>query len=192
MELKNYIYLTQGINSSRVSVSIDQLYDQQSFEKDYIQASLPNDHLYDEKNSDAYVKPGDVVINNMNQKAAIVSKENQGKLLTGNFYKAEFLTAQLDKSYFVYLYNENKEVIKEKNKQLQGTANVQKMTKTGLNLLNLPIVSLQLQQKIGQSYLRLQQLKQKMYLRMAYLDQLTLQVLEEKIILESERNNENG
>lgn len=117
----------------------------------------------------------------MNQRAAIVSSENQGKLLTGNFFKVDFLNYTIDKSYFVYLYNENREVLKEKNKQLQGTTVVQKLTKSGLNSLLLPMVSLEKQQEIGQIYLKLQQLKKKMYQQIDNLDQFTIQILEGKI-----------
>ncbi|HJF79176.1 MAG TPA: restriction endonuclease subunit S, partial [Enterococcus cecorum] len=92
-----------------------------------------------------------------------------------------FLNHAIDKSYFVYLYNENKEVLKEKNKQLQGTTVVQKLTKSGLNSLLLPMVSLEKQQEIGQIYLKLQQLKKKMYQQIDNLDQFTIQILEGKI-----------
>lgn len=175
------VRLTQGMNTSRVSSDSDQLYDQKSFEFDDMSATLPNDLLFDEENTDLYVKQGDVVINNMNQRAAIVSLENQGMLLTGNFFKVEFLNHQVDKRYFVYLYNENREVSKEKNKQLQGSTVVQKLTKSGLNSLLLPIVSLEEQQEIGQIYLKLQQLKKKMYQQINNLDQFTIQILEGKI-----------
>lgn len=117
----------------------------------------------------------------MNQRAAIVSSENQGKLLTGNFFKVDFLNYTIDKSYFVYLYNENREVLKEKNKQLKGTTVVQKLTKSGLNSLLLPMVSFEKQQEIGQIYLKLQQLKKKMHQQIDNLDQFTIQILEGKI-----------
>ena len=129
------VHLTQGMNTSRISSDVDKLYDQKSFEIDDMSATMPNELLFDKENADLYVKPGDVVINNMNQRAAIVSSENQGKLLTGNFFKVDFLNYTIDKSYFVYLYNENKEVLKEKNKQLQGTTVVQKLTKIRIEFI---------------------------------------------------------
>lgn len=175
------VHLTQGMNTSRISSDVDKLYDQKSFEIDDMSATMPNELLFDKENADLYVKPGDVVINNMNQRAAIVSSENQGKLLTGNFFKVDFLNYTIDKSYFVYLYNENREVLKEKNKQLQGTTVVQKLTKSGLNSLLLPMVSFEKQQEIGQIYLKLQQLKKKMHQQIDNLDQFTIQILEGKI-----------
>ena len=102
--LKNCVSFTPGINPSRIQTTDLEFYDQNDFVNDYNFINKVNikDKSFDSENL-LKLKEGDVVISVVTRQAAIVSKGNDGKILTLNFIKVDFDNDFLDKKYFLYL-----------------------------------------------------------------------------------------
>ena len=66
------------------------------------------------------LKEGDIVISNIQQKAVRIGKSNAGKVIPLNFTKVEFRKQALDKNYFLYLFNSNKFIQRQKEREQQG------------------------------------------------------------------------
>lgn len=101
------------------------------------------------------MEEGDVVISLALQQAAIVSKGNHEKILTLNFIKVVFENDLLDKYYFVYLFNSYLDIKRQKERMLQGTGAVYKIPVKSLNDLEIPIISIEEQKKIGEAYFKM-------------------------------------
>ena len=97
------------------------------------------------------LKAGDLVINNALQSASIVSVENSGKVMSANFTRVEMKSPKLDKYYFLYLFNTNQFVSKQKSKNTQGTA-IGRISLNAISNLVIPLPSLEIQQQIGEIY----------------------------------------
>lgn len=157
-QVKNYITFIPGINQTRAEKQWGNLaldyYDQTSFEADYT-----NDNLLDGSKSNSYANEklslyeGDVVISNSMQLAVIVSANNIGKVLSLNFTKVAFKNNELDKFYFLYLFNNYKDVQRQKEREMQGNGIVQRITLSSLGKMTIPIISLEEQRKIGGIFL---------------------------------------
>ena len=114
-KLANYVTFISGINPTRAKKQYDEeiiYYEQNDFNNDY-------NHLDGFEISEEFsefgkqtLQEGDVVISNLQQKAAIVGKTNAGKVISLNFTKVDFTNKQLDKNYFLYLFNSNKNINK--------------------------------------------------------------------------------
>lgn len=180
-KLKDFVEITQGINSSRIrNENRGNLYDQRDFEKDLLRTPLPNNILGREQKGDFTLRAGDVIINNMKQQATIVSPESVGKILTMNFLRVEFLNDKLDKRFFIYLFNENRQMKYQKERATQGVSSfVQKIPINNLKQLTIPEVSIEKQQKIGQAYAELLAVRKKYLDLIKYNDQMTLEILEQ-------------
>lgn len=102
--LKNCVSFTPGINPSRIQTTDLEFYDQNDFVNDYNFINKVNikDKSFDSENL-LKLKEGDVVISVVTRQAAIVSKGNDGKILTLNFIKVDFDNDFLDKNIF-YIY----------------------------------------------------------------------------------------
>lgn len=180
-KLKDFVEITQGINSSRIRNEAHRtLYDQTDFERDLLSTALPNNILGQKPKGDFTVSAGDVIINTMKQQATIISPESVGKLLTMNFLRVEFLNDKLDKRFFVYLFNENRQMKYQKERATQGVSSfVQKIPINNLKQLTIPEVSIEKQQKIGQAYAELLAVRKKYLDLIKYNDQMTLEILEQ-------------
>lgn len=194
-KLAEFVKLTPGINQTRLkqagNMNEIQLYDQRLFEKDFLIDTEPNQILFGEiAKADAKVLNGDVVINQMKQAAAIVSANNSGKVLSMNFIKVDFLNEDLDKRYFVYLFNANREVARQKEREIQGTAAVLKMPIRSIEQIKIPYLDLEEQQKIGLTYKRMLSMKKKYEDLARNKELLTLEILERKIRIGRESINE--
>lgn len=95
---------------------------------------------------------GDVVINNSLQLAAIVGCGNAGKVPSLNFTKVQFNTDELDKGYFVYLYNAYSGVRRQKERELQGSTVILRIPIKALEQITIPVVSMEEQKRIGKIY----------------------------------------
>lgn len=184
-KLGDFVKLTQGINQTRFkrtkNIEDIKLYDQSLFEEDLLIDTEPNQKLFDGTiKTDAVLLTGDVVINMMKQMATIVSDDNSGKVLSMNFIRVDFKKNELDKRYFVYLFNANKMVAKQKERETQGTAAVLKIPIRSIEQLEIPYLSLDEQKKIGQSYMKMMSLKKKYQKIVEANEALTLGILEQK------------
>lgn len=176
--LKDYVQLVQGVNPTRHNkLSRDEeYYDQQAFEADL----MIDSSLLKNSSNENTVQEGDVLINQMKQKAVIVSKKNAGKVFTINFIKVIFLDSRLDKKYFVYLYNENEYLKKQKDKNIQGST-LQKIPLHLIEQFDIPILPIEEQKRIGDTYFMLLSLIHNTQERMTKHQLLTRQILEKYI-----------
>ena len=183
-KIADFVKLTQGINQTRLKQSGTYdivLYDQSSFEEDLLIDTTPNDVYFNEElRAQDGVSVGDVVINTMKQTAAIVSQENAGKILSMNFLKVDFINGGIDKRYFVYLFNANKMMKRQKERETQGTYAVLKIPISSLKELEIPYLRLEDQRKVGLAYTKMMATKRKYQKLMESTELLTLEILEQK------------
>lgn len=184
-KLNQFVKLIPGINQSRAEKQVEGenivYYDQSSFDSDYINqptSYVPDSVLIEE---DMSVKEGDVVISHSLQLAAIVRKENVGKVLPINFIKVVFLNESLNKEFFVYLFNASQMIKRQKERETQGIGPVQRISIGSLEKLNIPEINIKEQEKIGKAYFEMQQLKMNLRQYGQLLDKLTTSLLEENI-----------
>uniref|UniRef100_UPI0025BA97E9 restriction endonuclease subunit S n=1 Tax=Enterococcus sp. TaxID=35783 RepID=UPI0025BA97E9 len=123
----------------------------------------------------------DIVISNTLQKATLVHERNIGKILSLNFMKVEFKNDSLDKNYFLYLFNAYPDIQRQKERELQGTGPVRKLTKRSLENLEVPVVTLVEQQKIGAIYVETLKLQSKLTTYASMLEQFAGQVIEKSL-----------
>lgn len=185
-KLSNFVKFTQGVNQTRLkktnNLGTIQLYDQSSFEEDMLIDTEPNAILFNEElKQDITLREGDIVINEMKQNAAIVSSTNSGKVLPMNFIRVEFKTENLDKRYFVYLFNANKAFARKKERESQGTAAVMKIPIRQVEQLEILCLPLKEQKKVGMSYMKMMSLKKKYHQMALAHEHLTLSILEDRI-----------
>lgn len=151
--------LLPGINQSRVDrFNNDEnscFYDQGMFEVDlnemYKNVNLTTSSL-DEA---SYVlNAGDIVISNSMQLATIVGSSAKQRILTLNFVKVK-LDNDIDRAYFVYLFNLNKEIQKQKEKETQSMGLVQRITLKSLETIEIPILKKEQCERIGNVYIQM-------------------------------------
>lgn len=184
--LKNFVKLTRGINQTRSKgtegLKGTEKYDQLSFEADLLKATEPLNGATCQEGVKTSPKIicGEVVINLMKSSAVIVSSENEGKVLSTNFLKVDFLNDSLDKRYFIYLFNENSQISKQKNREIQGLTLNSSLSIQSIERLRIPLLKRNEQELIGLSYMQMLVVK-KNYLQMIKeTEKLTLAVLEKK------------
>lgn len=184
--LKNFIKLTRGINQTRSKdtegLKGTEKYDQLSFEADLLKATEPlkGATCQEGVKTSPKIICGEVVINLMKSSAVIVSSENEGKVLSTNFLKVDFLNDSLDKRYFIYLFNENSQISKQKNREIQGLTLNSSLSIQSIERLRIPLLKRNEQELIGLSYMQMLVVK-KNYLQMIKeTEKLTLAVLEKK------------
>ena len=97
---------------------------------------------------------GDVVISSPSRLAAIVGADSEGKLLTLNFIKVN-IKGRLDKFYFLYLFNQSRDVQRQKERELQGTGTSMRIPVKSLERIRIPLLPIEEQKKIGQAYQQL-------------------------------------
>lgn len=155
-KLGEFVTFIHGLNPTRIEKQpLDKeivYYDQLSFEADYYhkhEIAVPIRELIAE--NDLVLNEGDVVMSNSLQLAAMVSKENIGKVLSINFTKIDF-NDQLDKRYFLFLFNSYTEVQRQKERELQGNGVIQRIPLKALSQIHIPFVSMEEQMKIGAIY----------------------------------------
>ena len=182
-KLANYVTFISGINPTRAKKQYGEeiiYYEQNDFNNDY--NHLDGFEILEEFSEfgKQTLQEGDVVISNLQQKAAIVGKSNAGKVISLNFTKVDFTNKQLDKNYFLYLFNSNKSVQREKERAQQGYIN-QKISTKDLNELVVPIVSIEQQKKIGAAYSRMLKLQGELQQYSTKLDQFAIEIFEKTI-----------
>lgn len=178
--LRDFVDMMQGVNSTRIkNKEAVVLYDQTDFEHDLLEAAMPNENLGKSEKGDFLIKEGDIIINSMKQQATIASSQSVGKTLTMNFLKVDFLNEELDKRFFVYLFNENRQMKRLKEREAQGTtSSVQKIPINSLKSLEVPAIPLERQKQIGRTYADLLAFRKKQLEVLEQNNKFTLEILE--------------
>lgn len=184
--LKEFADFVPGINQSRAENQfIDHMvryYDQAAFESDFCLQNYAKEERNREKLPDkSFLCAGDVIISNTKQAAAIVGKANEGKILPINFTKVVFFNEDLDKRYFLYLFNSYKNVQRQKERETQGTGAIQKIPLRSLGELQIPYITMSEQILIGDSYVEMLKLQNKLKRCSELNEALTCAILERMI-----------
>lgn len=161
MKLEEMVTVKVGKNISRVSEihhPSSETYSYEDLTDDldglYLDStSIPSNKKEDKKDVQLS-SVGDVVFSFVSSKAAIVSRENAGKIINQNFAKLMIEYNQLDPTYLCYALNESKSMKKQMAISMQGST-IPKLTPAILKSLHMTLPSIETQQAIGQAYLML-------------------------------------
>lgn len=183
--------LIPGVNQSRVDkLGNDEnscFYDQRMFEAD-LNEMYKNVHLITNSFEEpSYVlNAGDIVISNSMQLATIVGSSVKQRILTLNFVKVK-LDNDIDKAYFVYLFNLNKEIQKQKEKETQSMGVVQRITLRSLESIEIPILKKEQCKRIGNVYVEMLRNQDNLNRYVDLIGMLTYSILEQSL---GGKNNE--
>ena len=185
-KLGDLVKFVPGINPTRAKkqYGIDKIsyYDQASFEQDHDHVGdFIADEISENVPGELTVQKGDVVISNSLQLAAMVGSSNEGKVPSLNFTKIEFIDDILDKHYFIYLFNAYRDVKRQKERKLQGNGLSLRIPIKSLNQIEIPVVELEKQVKIGQAYIEMLKLQAKLNTYGKLVEELTKQALEKNL-----------
>ena len=181
--LSDYVTFVSGVNPTRANKQIDDVivyYEQSDFNNDF---NHLDGYEIEENPSDfgkQTLKEGDIVISNIQQKAVMIGKSNAGKVIPLNFTKVEFKKKTLDKNYFLYLFNSNKSIQRQKEREQQGNV-LQKLSTKALGELKIPVIPLEKQKKIGEVYSKTLKLQGELIRYSDLLDQFSTQILEKTL-----------
>lgn len=185
-KINEFVTFVPGINPTRAQKQFENqeinYYDQASFEAD----SNHEDVFIEEEakslsQNNLSLNEGDVVISNSLQLATMVGKNNVGKVLSLNFTKIEFESEQLDKRYFLFLFNAYNDVRRQKERELQGNGPVLRIPLRALGEIIVPVVPLEEQKKIGAIYAETLELQSKLNKYADLIEQFTSSILEENL-----------
>lgn len=185
-KINEFVTFVPGINPTRAQKQFENqeinYYDQASFEAD----SNHEDVFVEEEakslsQNNLSLNEGDVVISNSLQLATMVGKNNVGKVLSLNFTKIEFDSEQLDKRYFLFLFNAYKDVRRQKEKELQGSGPVLRIPLRALGEIIVPVAPLEEQKKIGAIYAETLRLQGKLNKYSDLIEQFTSSIIEETL-----------
>lgn len=184
--LKEFVKFVPGINPTRVQKQFGtkpiNYYDQSSFEADYKYGDVVvEDGAKSLSQNNPALNESDVVISNSLQLATMVGKNNVGKVLSLNFTKIEFDSEQLDKRYFLFLFNAYKDVRRQKERELQGSGPVLRIPLRALGEIIVPVVPLEEQKKIGAIYAETLKLQSKLNKYADLIEQFTSSIIEETL-----------
>lgn len=184
-QLKEYVTFIPGINPTRAQNQIKnksiQFYDQSSFTEDCKHEGINMEEEDATQKFNQALMAGDVVISNSLKCAALVSKKNAGKILSLNFTKIELDEQQLDKRYFLFLFNEYKNVKYQKEKKLQGSGPILKIPLQSLGEIRIPIIPIEEQRKIGAIYVKTLILQSELTEYAKLMELFTNEILEESV-----------
>ncbi|MGG3132244.1 restriction endonuclease subunit S [Bacillus pumilus] len=183
-KLNKFVTFVPGINPTRAQKQFEtqeiKYYDQASFEADYHREDVAVEEKAKSQNN-LSLNEGDVVISNSLQLATIVGENNVGKVLSLNFTKIEFDSEQLDKRYFLYLFNAHKDVKQQKERGSQGSGLILRIPLRALGEMIVPIVPIEEQKKIGTIYVETMKLQNKLSQYADLIGQFTSSVIEETL-----------
>ena len=158
-------------------------YDQNSFNQDYhlkevnLDQALPSSS----KANALSLDKGDVVISNSLNLATLVSEYNINKVLSLNFTKVEFNKNDLDKRYFLYLFNVYRGVQRQKERKLQGSGPILRIPIKTLEELDIPLIPIREQERIGRIYSEVLRFQGKLSRYSDLIEKFTNSILEESI-----------
>ncbi|WP_143321012.1 restriction endonuclease subunit S [Clostridium sp. HBUAS56010] len=185
-QLKEFVTFIPGINPTRVQHQFEnefiKFYDQLSFTEDYKHEKISaEDEIISTEQNNLALMVGDVVISNSLQCATMVSTKNAGKVLSLNFTKIEFNEEQLDKGYFLFLFNAYKNVKYQKEKKLQGSGSILRIPLHSLKEIVIPVIPIKEQRKIGTIYIKTLQLQSELSEYSKLLELFTNEILEKSV-----------
>mgnify|MGYP001193046518 CR=1 FL=1 len=187
-KFKELVTFYNGVNTTRAESQLGitsdvKYYDQKSFEADYyyksVEGEIPPIKAPKDDNN-LFLKVGDVVISNTLNLATIIKENNANKLLTHNFTKVEFKGNELNKEYFIYLFNENKYIKRQKERKRQGSS-ILKIPTRILEDVSAPVIPLDEQVKVGGIYTEVLKLKGKLEDYSCLMEQITSRLLEKAV-----------
>lgn len=157
MKIDEITVIKVGQNISRISddalkENVFYTYDDLNFDLTHMDEESFRQNSESESNYLTY--KGDIVISFVSTKAAVITKNNQGKLINQNFAKIIIDEALIDPYYFCYILNEANHIGKQKLMLMQGS-NLPKMTPAILKELHVNLPSLKKQSLIGKAYFNL-------------------------------------
>lgn len=189
-KLKNFVRIVQGINQTRLSKDMDTneivLYDRESFLSDLNMVNSRDTNkepgIYPDIDSEYILKAGDVVIDISTHKACIVGVLNKGKILSSNFLKVVPIDNKINMEYFLYLYNENTEIDRQKDRERNSNNGmVSRIPVKSIGEIEIPEIKIEEQKKIGSLYISVLKLKTDIKKYSEILEKLTKSLLEEVI-----------
>jgi len=131
------------------------------------------------KENNNQLEAGDIVLNMLTGESIIIGEIDSSKVLTHNFLRLR--SSQLDCGYLFYLLNGDESVLKQINRNKEGSSAIKRLSRKALGEIEVNVVSEEDQQKIGQIYLDMRKLKANMIEEANTLEQLTNKKLYEKI-----------
>lgn len=185
-QLKEFVTFVPGINQSRAEKQFGaqkiNYYDQSSFDADYNHKEGFVEPISNGFSEDSLsLSEGDIVISNSLQLATMVGQNNVGKVLSLNFIKVDFVSDELDKRYFLYLFNTYKDVQRQKEKELQGMGPILRIPLRSLGQIAIPLVPVVEQAKIGMIYTETLKLQSKLHKYAELMEQFTSTILEKSL-----------
>lgn len=181
-KLKEFITFSLGYNQSRIARDNEGqniiYYDQAAFAEDIEALVVHEDVIKRDTVNSLGLHEGQVVINRLNNQATMISENNVGKVLTSNFICVEFNNSDLDKTYFMYLFNAYKKVQRQKEKMSQGISAVQSISLADLGEIEIPYVNIAEQRLIGNTYMKMLELERVLSKQINLIDRLSLTLLD--------------
>ncbi len=193
-KMSEFVKFIPGINPTRAKkqygIDVIEYYDQNAFEYDYGQRYNFIERVSVEMNipDELALKEGDVVISNSMQLATIIGKENTGRVLPLNFTKVEFVDGNIDKRYFIYIFNEFSDIKRQKEREMQGNGKILRIPIKSLQQLEMPVISLSEQKKMGKAYFESLKLQAKLVTYAKLVREFNDRVLEERILTGAKEN----
>jgi len=185
-EIKDFATFIPGINPTRAEKQFGKqvinYYDQPSFEADYNhvddsgEAALKFSSL-----NNAALNAGDLIISNGSRLAAMVGENNAGKVLSLNFTKIVLDSDHLDQRYFLFLFNDFKEVQRQKERGSQRSGLVQRIPLRALGEILIPVIPLAEQKKIGAIYTERLKLQNNLNKYSALIERFTSAIIAENL-----------
>ena len=185
-EIKDLATFIPGINPTRAEKQFGKqlinYYDQPSFEADYNhvddsgEAALKFSSL-----NNAALNAGDLIISNGSRLAAMVGENNAGKVLSLNFTKIVLDSDHLDQRYFLFLFNDFKEVQRQKERGSQRSGLVQRIPLRALGEILIPVIPLAEQKKIGAIYTERLKLQNNLNKYSALIERFTSAIIAENL-----------
>lgn len=185
-EIKDFATFIPGINPTRAEKQFGKqlinYYDQPSFEADYNHVDVigENELKFSSLNN-AALNAGDLIISNASRLAAMVGENNAGKALSLNFTKIVLDSDHLDQRYFLFLFNDFKEVQRQKERGSQRSGLVQRIPLRALGEILIPVIPLAEQKKIGAIYTERLKLQNNLNKYSALIEQFTNSIIAENL-----------
>ena len=106
----------------------------------------------DNRSGELVVHAGDIVISTFTYYACLVSEANAGKTLSHKYMRVDCIDSALLKSFFLYLFNEDRKVQLQKKSVMQGEI-IKRLPLTALAEIRVPLPSQGMQERIGNAYM---------------------------------------
>ncbi|BDR55024.1 hypothetical protein KIMH_11350 [Bombiscardovia apis] len=155
MRLDELVVVQGGVNSSRANISgsVIKEYSMADFDRDRYSLAEPTRSSW----SGPVVETGDILVSLVRGEVVIASNFSSGKIIGQNFAKILFPNQENDSAdkrilaaYFVYLLNEDPEVLSQIRILRAGSSTVQKrLTSQNIGNIKVDLIPTEQQEKIG-------------------------------------------